>query len=257
MRWGGLLPWVVLLVTGISIFQSQQQYAAKHLENSRGNVDYFLEEKKIKMALLLRKKMPTFGYNNILADWYYLRFIQYFGDSPAREKTGYSAVADYFELISDYDPRFVDAYLILSTANSIYAGQAPATVKFLNKVLANISPEISPYAPYLWIYKGVDEMLFLGDIKAAKHSYEMAAKWALARGDEVGKEIAKRSLETAAFLGKNPDSRKARAGAWYTIFKNVFDEETKEKARLEVEKVGGKIVVLPDGSTQLQLPEED
>lgn len=100
-------------------------------------------------------------------------------------------------------------------------------------------------------------MLFLGDIKAAKHSYEMAASWALARGDEVGKEIAKRSLETAGFLAKNPDSRKARAGAWYMIFKSVFDKETRERARLEVEKVGGKIIFLPDGSTQLQLPEED
>ncbi len=257
MRWGWFLPWIVLLVAGASIFQSQQQYAAKHLENSRGNVDYFLEEEKLKTALRLQKKMPTLGYNNILADWYYLRFIQYFGDSPARKETGYSAVADYFELISDYDPRFVNAYLILSTANSVYAGQAPVTVELLNKVLKNISPEISPYTPYLWIYKGVDEMLFLGDIKAAKQSYEMAASWALARGDEVGKEIAKRSLETAAFLAKNPDSRKARAGAWYTIFKSVFDKETRERARLEVERVGGKIIFLPDGSTQLQLPEED
>ena len=64
-------------------------------------------------------------------------------------------------------------------------------------VLTNIDPNKSSYASYLWTYKAVDEILFLGDTKAAEKSYRMAANWASKRGDEEGNLIARRNLETA------------------------------------------------------------
>ncbi|WP_017293778.1 hypothetical protein [Geminocystis herdmanii] len=252
-----ILPFVILVFLGGGIFLIQYKYTQQFLENKNNQVDYVLEEQKLKTALALQKKMPTFGFDNILADWQYLQFIQYFGDGNARTKTGYSAVTDYFEIISDYDPRFVNAYMILSTANSIYAAQPEKTVFLLNKILSNLSPHINPNALFLWIYKGVDEILFLGNMAEAKKSYEKSAEWALARGDEDGKIIANRSLETAKFLANNPDSKKAQVSAWVTVLSSAFDDETRQRAINTIHSLGGKVIISDDGKVEVKLPEKD
>ena len=37
------------------------------------------------------------------------------------------------------------------------------TVKLLQESINQVEPQLSPLTPYLWSYKGVDEMLFLGN----------------------------------------------------------------------------------------------
>lgn len=253
-----ILSLLMLVFLGGGILFIQYEYAEpKLLKNESNPVDYSLEEEKLKTALALQKKMPTFGFDNLLADWQYLQFIQYFGDSKAREKTGYSAVTDYFEIISNYDPRFVNAYMILSSANSLYAAQPEKTVFFLNQILSHLSPNINPYALFLWIYKGVDEILFLGDIAEAQKSYEKSAQWALARGDEDGEIIARRSLETAKFLARNPDSKKAQVSAWATVLNIAFDDQTRQNAIDKIRSLGGEVIISQEGKVEVKLPQED
>ncbi|WP_231933110.1 hypothetical protein [Geminocystis sp. NIES-3708] len=240
---------------GIVFFQ--QKYVKTNIENKTTQVDYFSQEEKLKTALTLQKKLPTVGFNNLLADWQYLQLIQYFGDTPARDKTGYSLVTDYFELISNYDPSFVNAYFFLSTANSIYAGKPEKTVEFLDKILPQITPEVNPLAFNLWTYKGVDEILFLGDISAAQKSYEKSAQWALTRGDDIGKSVAKQRLETAQYLAKNPDSKKAQVSAWANILTSVFDDKSRQMAMDKIKSLGGEVNISKDGKVQVKLPQED
>ncbi|PHV62816.1 hypothetical protein [Cyanobacterium aponinum] len=251
------LALMFLTLLGTGIFYLQNSYTSRYIKNELNKVNYVQEEEKLKASLTLQKRFPTFGFNNLLADWQYLQFIQYFGDTTAREKTGYSLVTDYFELISKYDPHFVDAYFILSTANSIYAGQPEKTVALLNKILPNISPKISPDAMFLWIYKGVDEILFLGNIEEAKKSYAKSADWALARGDKDGKIIAERSLETVKFLEGNPDSKKAQVSAWATVLNTAFDDKTREIAIDKIRALGGKVNIDDNGNVNVTLPEQD
>lgn len=255
MKIKSLLPFLTMMVLGGGIVFFQQKYL-ENKNNLTAEVDFQKEEETLKTALALQKKMPTLGFNNLFANWQYLQFIQYFGDNTARDKTGYSAVLDFFELISNYDPNFVNAYFLLSTANSIYAGNPQKTVSLLNKILAQISPTIDPNAFVLWNYKGVDEILFLGDTKAAKNSYEKSAQWALMRGDESGKTAAQRSLETAKFLETNPDSKKAQVAAWATILNSVFDDKTRQMAMDKIKSLGGDVII-SDGKMQVKLPEED
>ena len=242
-----------LCLTGVVTLQERQ---LKQTEDAKNN-SYLTEEKSSKVFLDIQKRMPTFGFDNILADWNFLRFIQYFGDTPAREQTGYSLIPEFFEVMVKKDPRFIKADLFLSTANSLYAARPDITVKLLNQVLQTISPQLDPLASYVWTYKGVDEMLFLGDTKAAKHSYEMAAKWGLERGDEIGKEIAARNAETAAFLEKNPDSKRAQVSAWATVLSGGIDQETQQRAIREIRSLGGRVSVTPQGQLVINLPEED
>ncbi|MBR8827883.1 MAG: hypothetical protein DSM107014_08275 [Gomphosphaeria aponina SAG 52.96 = DSM 107014] len=225
--------------------------------NSQATGDYFKEEKELKTLVEIQKKMPSFGFDNLIADWNFLQFIQYFGDTPGRNKTGSSLISDYFEVVVKRDPRFVEALMILSPANSIYGGKPEKTVVFMDEALKHITPEIHPYASLIWSYKAVDELLFLGDGKAAQHSYEMAAAWALQRGDEIGKEMADRNLETARFLADNPDSKKAQISSWALILSNAPDEQTRQRAIEEIRSLGGDILVTPSGGLQIKMPEDD
>lgn len=249
-----LIKLLLIISTFVGVVLLQNNEVKKIEDKKSEKVDYFLEEEKIKAGLTLQNKMPTLGFNNLLADRLYLEFIQYFGDASARNKTGYSAVTEFFELVEKYDPHFIDAYFIFSTANSIYGAQPKKTVSILNDILSQISPETHPYAFNLWVQKGVDEMLFLGDNKSAENSYRKAAQWAMAIGDE---KAAKRPLETAEFLSKNPDSKKARVSAWFSIFKGVFDDNTREQVLAQIRALGGDVLISPDGELELKLPEKD
>ncbi len=245
-----ITPAVVSLGTfAIILLQLPRLNAQEKTPDKR---EYIRQEKAEKLRLNVAKKQLYFGFENLIADWNYLRFIQYFGDGEARKYTGYSLIPDYFETIVERDPRFVKAYLSLSTANSIYAGRPDKTVTFMNEVLDSISPYTSPLGYYLWIYKGVDEILFLGDMKAAQHSYEMASKWASLQGADV---VAARNRETAQFLANNPDSKQAQIGAWATILTNARDEKTQQRAISEIKALGGEINITQQGELKIKLPE--
>jgi hypothetical protein len=56
------------------------------------------------------KKM-SLGYGEILADVYWLRAIQYFGDSERKQKEKNPDILyKYFDILTDLDPKFVNAY---------------------------------------------------------------------------------------------------------------------------------------------------
>ncbi|NJN49204.1 MAG: hypothetical protein HC805_04730 [Alkalinema sp. RL_2_19] len=52
-----------------------------------------------------------FGFNNVIADWTFLRFLQYVGDDQARQATGYAVAPGFFDVITKRDPRFLEPYI--------------------------------------------------------------------------------------------------------------------------------------------------
>jgi hypothetical protein len=218
--------------------------------------EYLRQAESEKTDLSIQKQAPSFGFDNLIADWTYLRFLQYFGDGPAREQTGYSLSPEYFEIIVNRDPRFTKAYLFLSPASSLYAGRPDRTVALMEQGLKSISPDM-PDAHFLWIYKAVDELLFLGNTKAAKHSYEMASKWASIHDDLESQQVAARTRETAQFLARNPKSRRAQIGAWVTILSNAVDDATRQFAINRIRALGGQVSISPQGEVRVQAPKED
>lgn len=225
----------------------------RHLAHLKTNtqVDYAREAQSIKFALDLQRQLPLFGFDNAIADWTFLKYVQYHGDIEARKVTGYKLIPEFFETMVSTDPRFVEAYLSLSTANSIFAGRPDKTVAFMNRVLQSVSPKTSPLAHFIWIYKGIDEILFIGDMKEAKNSYEMAAKWARIAGAEI---IAARARETANFLASNPNSTKIRISAWAMILTTTNDRLTQEYASQKIKELGGQIIVTSQGELQIKMP---
>lgn len=250
----GTLAVIVLCLTSVVLLQRPRlQLKSSQLTKA----DYLRQEQAQKINLNILSNIPAFGFDNLLSDWIMLRFIQYFGDGEAREKIGYSLSPKYFEGVVERNPRFIEAYPMLAPASSIFAGQPEKSVALIEQGLKSISPKTSPLSYYLWVYKGIDEMLFLGNTEAAKQSYEMAAKWAETYKDPASQEIAANTRQTAQFLAKDPDSKIARIGAWSMVLSSAPDEKTQQRAISQIKALGGEIIITPEGRLTVQVPKED
>jgi hypothetical protein len=246
----GLVGIIGGLMTGIV---TMQQEKVKTLTKEKLLERNYGQESRLETAQIeLLKNMPAFGFNNMLANWSMLQFIQYYGDVDARRETGYGLSPDFMEIVTKNDPKFIRAYLMMSVSSSVNAGKPERTIEIMNEGLSKLTPDI-PNAYYLWLYKGVDELLFLGDIPAAKNSNQMAADWAKIAGNEF---IEKSARGTVKFLETNPDSRAPRVGAWMLVWLNSKDEDTRRIAKENIEKLGGKLVVVNDNQV-MAIPPKD
>jgi hypothetical protein len=250
----GTLAAIVLCLTSVILIQRDR------LQLKRSQLDraeYVRQEQTEKIRLNILSKVPAFGFNNLLSGWTYLKFIQYFGDGEARERTGYSLCPEYFTIVVERNPRLVAAYPWLASATSIFAGYPQKSVALIEQGLKSISPKTSPLSYYLWVYKGIDEMLFLGNTKAARQSYEMAAKWAETYNDPTSQRIAANTRETAQFLAKDPDSKIARIGAWSMVLSGAPDKKTQQRAINQIQALGGEIIITPEGRLSVRVPDDD
>jgi hypothetical protein len=214
-------------------------------------------ETKENLRLNLLQKIPSFSYNNLIANWVYIDFLQYFGDEEIRNRIGYNLSPEYFEVILKQDPRFLDAYLSLSVSTSLYAGMPERSVKLMDQGLQSLSPQVPHQSYYVWRYKGTDELLFLGNAEAAKSSLIKAAEWAKVYPDPQSQYVALVSQKTAEFLQNNPDSKFARISSWVMVLENNVDTKTRKRAIKEIESLGGQIVFDSQGKPTLKFPDQD
>lgn len=214
-----------------------------------------IEQEQVRLTLL--KKLPAFGFDNLLADWTFLNFLQYFGDAPARAKTDFTLSPDYFEVILGRDPYFLNAYTFLSTSSALYAGLPERSVAIARKGLSSLKPNVPPESYYAWRQLGIDELLFLGDAQAARKSFETAASWAKQSSVPGSDRVAALSERTAAFLANNPHSKTAQVAAWAMVLTNASDKRTQDTAILKIEALGGKVILNPNGSFAIQPPTKD
>lgn len=212
-----------------------------------------------KVRLDLIQRIPSLGFSNLIADWTILSFLQYFGDDVARDRTGFELSPEYFEIIVDRDPHFLKSYLFLSTSISLFAGEPEKSISLMDKGLKTLTPQ-QPQSYYVWRYKGIDELLFSGNTKAAQKSFATAAEWANNYSDPESQEIASLSRRTAEFLADDPDITLAQEGAWAMVLVNSLnadDERTRKQVIERIEAQGGKVIVSPKGAVSVKLPRRD
>lgn len=219
------------------------------------------EQEKLRLQLLQRS--PTFGFDNAIADWTFLNFLQYYGDDEARNKTGYGLSPEYFDLITRLDPRFVMAYLFLSGSVSHQLGKPDLAVQMMQRGTDALSPQMDESAFQVWRLKALDQLLLLGDIPGAIHSYEQAANWT--KGTAYA-EIEPILRGTANFLRTDPNSKPVRVMAWGDIFQQataIGDKQTAERAKQEILALGGKfveqdgnVIVVPPPKTPKATPKQ-
>lgn len=204
------------------------------------------------MNLKLLKQAPTFGFDNLLADWTFLNFLQYYGDTPVRTQTGYSLSPQYFDIITQRDPRFVDIYLFLSGTLSYQLGKPEQAIEYMTRGTNALSPTIEPAAFQVWRFKGLDQLLLLGDVPGSIYSHDIAAKWVRETSDQAWQnaglppkhEVLLLYEATANFLRQDPNSVLVRFYSWSSIYDQavaVKDKQTQERAKREIMALGGQV----------------
>jgi hypothetical protein len=241
----------------ISYLQSPQLARLKQPTQHLTKVDLQGQEAKAKAQLLLMKNLPTFGFDNLVADWLFMGYLQYFGESDVRQQAGYGAAMDYFDNILDRDPRFFFAYYYLSNTGTLYAGQPERSVALMNQGLKSLSPRVPDRSYYIWRLKAVDELLFLGKAGEARNSMQMASNWARQYPTEEGQNVAKLSQNTANYLARNPNSKQAQFDAWNMVINSAIDDAVIKRAIAEIAALGGKVTVSPTGAFTVQPPAKD
>ena len=209
-------------------------------------------EQKEGLRLKLLKVSPTFGFDNLIADWVFLQFLQYFGDDAARNETGYSLSEDYFDIITGLDPRWVDIYLFVSNSLSIYEAKPKVAVEYMTRGTDALSPEIDPEAWQVWRLKGIDQLLLVGDIPGAIRSHEMAAEWS---DNTSYQDLSSLFRNTAKFLKENPDHKLIKFNAWLWVYYQTRDQRVRERAQKEILELGGKVEISENGEKRFVLPD--
>ena len=257
LQQAGFIASILLAFGVIATIQAPQLATLKHQSKTLSKADLRREEAKTKTQLSLVKTVPTFGFKNLVADWYFLDFLQYSGDGDARKIAGYGSAIDYFDVILDRDPRFFYAYYYLSNAGTLYAGQPERSVALMDRGLKSLTPKVPDGSYYIWRLKAVDELLFLGKVPEAQKSMLMAAKWAREVGDEEGKRVAILSEKTASYLARNPKSKQAQFDAWNMVLSTAVDEPVIKRAVAEIRALGGKVTVDAKGQLKVNAPHTD
>lgn len=253
----GTLVVALFCIIAIGALQLPQLNKLKNSSNSTSLTNLNKEVESEKLRLNLLHKLPNLGFNNLVADWTFLNFLQYFGDDVARNKNGYSLSPEYFEVILDGDPYFLNAYFFLSASTTLYAGMPDRTIAIMEKELKHLSPKVPSKSYYIWRWKGADELLFLGNSKAAEKSFETAAQWASTYSDAESQNVAAISRRTAQFLNRNSASKSAQIDAWSMVLNNAFDDRTHQLAINRIQALGGKVFVTPEGELKIQPPKKD
>ncbi|MEA5451564.1 hypothetical protein VB780_23510 [Leptolyngbya sp. CCNP1308] len=252
-----LALWVLPIVLLVALIPLQRQRLATLQDRSATDQSLERQDQATAAALTLGQKMPTFGFDNLAADWFFLRFLQYFGDDEARAKTGYGLSPEFFKAIIPNDPYYRMFYLFLSGSTSNFAVQPEQSVAITAQGLERLTPTLPPDSFYIWRYRGVDELLYLGDGRAAQRSYQTAADWARQSPHPEAPYIAENSQRTADFLAQNPLSKQAQVNAWASVLGTAFDDATRQRAIDRINALGGSVFISETGEVSIRFPPDD
>ena len=251
-KFGAMFLILIGCFTGIYELQKTNIGTIKSEQTER---IYKQQAQKATLNLQILSKIPSFGFDNLLADWIFLRFIQYQGDRQARSITGYSLNPKYFKAIVERDRRFLSAYFLLSPATSLFAASPEVSVELIEKGAKKISPQQFSRAYYLWFDKGRYEVLFLRDIPEAIRSYEMAEKWASFQETKEAKRRVEDAKEMIKLLKEDPISKKVQVNAWESTLSYAPDQATRDLVINKIRQLGGEITVTSEGELKDKLPE--
>ncbi|HEY9659454.1 MAG TPA: hypothetical protein V6C65_13435 [Allocoleopsis sp.] len=245
---------VIACVATIAWFQVPQLQQLNHQSQNATTAQIQAATESERVRLRVLQNTPTFGFDNLIADWVFLNFLQYFGDDVARDKSDYLLSPDYFKVILGRNPYFLETYTFLSTSSNIYAGKAEEAVAIAKKALQSLKPTAPKGSYYAWRQVAIDQLLFLGDPQAARQSFLTAAEWARIQGNT---QVADLSQQTADFLQRNPNSRYAQIAAWSMVLTSAPDDRTRKVAVRRIEELGAQVKQNPDGAFSIVPPAQD
>lgn len=162
-------------------------------------------------------KVASLGYDQLIADLYWLAFVQYTGDRLAREKDKGPLSYKYLDLITELDPHFMQAYWYAAFVIGGEQKTPGLAAQLLDRGLqANTD---TWYMPFI---AGINQYLYAKNELAAAKYYRMAAKY----------EGAPAWLERQASIleAKIPSTIK-EVNIWTNIYESAEEPRVQEHAK--------------------------
>jgi tetratricopeptide (TPR) repeat protein len=122
-------------------------------------------------------KRMALGYENLLADFYWMRTIQYYGrrDDANKRPVRFKNLSTLLDITTTLDPYLFDAYrmgsVFLAEPNPIGAGQPQEAIKLLDKGIS-----ANPGDWRYWYDKGFIYYWFLKDFNAAGKAWHEGSR---------------------------------------------------------------------------------
>jgi tetratricopeptide (TPR) repeat protein len=178
-------------------------------------------------------KLPDFGNRNLIADFLWLRFAQYFGDTQARARSGYGLNYRYLKTITDRNPHFENAYRVANLAVAYRMGRTDLADDLLAKGI-----QANPDAYLLWQTRGFLHFLYTGDIAKAVYCFRRNAGLAVAVGGNSQQHWGNYWFAMSKYLEVSKSNTWTRRQIWAEVYANSSDSSTQTLALNQLDKLG-------------------
>lgn len=162
-------------------------------------------------------RLMSLGFDQILADFYWLQFVGYVGDLDNRKLDRYALADQYLDLITGLDPYFVQAYWFAAFTVGSDQHRPQRAAELLERGI-----QANPDNWYLPFIAGNNQFLYANNGLAAAKYYRMASKFP---GAPDWLERQANILET------NTPLLIKQAYSWLNIFNSAEESMVKEHAR--------------------------
>jgi hypothetical protein len=195
------------------------------------SLNYFIEPQPPSASAA---RLSSFGATEFMADWYWLKTIQYYGGGdPSGE---YRKLGELFHLVTDLSPKFAAAY---QTGLLILPGEG-----FVDEALA-LGAKGQKNLPEKWeipYYTGLVWHISKKDYTRAAQEFERAASLPNAPAN---------TKLFAAIYYKEAGTRQTAYELFKTLYETSSDDFAKERARKYVEHLN-ILFFLEDGTKRFQ-----
>ncbi len=186
-------------------------------------------------------KLSTLGFDQLMADMYWLAFINYEGDTAARGKDNFRHCSEYLDLITGLDPHFLQPYWFCAFSVGADQKRPDLADKIIRRGL-----ETNPNNWYLPYIAGLNMYLFAHNEKQAAKYYRQAARfpeaphWLAGQAAILESEIPSivKEIRTWDGIYRSNEPWKVRARAkdqliklWLKLFNTANKKEIKDRAR--------------------------
>jgi tetratricopeptide (TPR) repeat protein len=223
---------------------ADQEFAA----HERNRNDYFVPSASV-------VKLCALGFDQVLADMYWLAFIQYIGELDPRRGDEYRKTYSYVDLITELDPHFLRPYWFGSWSIGYWQKRPDLADKILQRGIAANPDEWE--LPFL---AGVNAYIFGDDYTKAAKYYRQAARLpgaapylekqaVILESDAYPLVKRKHTLYSLIDSTKNEEAKAAYrqelVGTLVKLYYTAPTDKIRDEAKLELVPFGVDVSKLP------------
>jgi len=234
--------YIIAAVASICVIAYSHAQLTEELGASRAN------SQPVLIPTAQSAKLTSLGFDRILADFFWLSFVGYLGDSGKRRLDHFELADRYIELIVGLDPQFLDAYWFAAFT----IGGELRNPKRASEIL-EAGIEANPDSWHLPFIAGINQYLYAGNEVLAAKYYRVAAKypgapeWLLRQAqilDSDAPHLVKQAdswmniCRCAQAVAVREHARKQCIWLWVQVYKNAPNDAYRNRAREVLKELG-------------------